>query len=414
MSRKSKFTVPLRQKRKERAKVQRSLALIFALFSFGLLSACNTQNQTSRKIQQDTAATEIEGSLVFNNITLDNFDKQGRPVWQVKAKQAVYTKDKKLARIEEPTGDLFQDGEKILKVSAKSGEIQEDGEKIYLKGEITAKDIRNGAIFQGDELEWRPQEDLLIVRNNLKGNLVRNNIKDNLVPQDVKDNPPKQIQVSAKEGRYLSRKQQLELLSQVTAISKEPNLHMKTEHLVWHVKEQKLTGDKRLKMERYKNKQVTERVEADKSEVNLKTKIATLKKNVQLTSVKPPLLMSSNSTIWDLNKETVISDQPIQILHQQEQVTLTANQGEVDLEREVANLTGGTQGIGSRNQSQLYANRLRWDIPTQNVQASGNVIYRQTDPVFNTKGETAVGRLEDKSIVVKSRAGERVVTEIIP
>ncbi|NEP09919.1 MAG: LPS export ABC transporter periplasmic protein LptC [Symploca sp. SIO2C1] len=396
------------------AKVKRFVAFTFAFFSIGLLSACNTQTYTSRKIEQDTSATEIEGSLIFNNITLDHADQKGRPVWQVKAKRAIYTKDKKLARIEQPTGDLFQDGEKILKVSAKSGEVREDGEKILLRGEISATDLRNGANFKGDELEWRPQEDLLIVRNNLKGNLVRSNLKDNLVPQNLKTNPPEQIQVSAKEGRYLSRKQQLELLTQVTAISKRPNLHMKTERLVWHIKEQKLTGNKRIQMERYKDKQVTERVEADQSEVNLKTKITKLKQNVQLTSVEPPLLMSSNLTVWDLNKETVVSDQPIKILHQQEKVTLTGNQGQVDLEREVANLTGGVQSIGSRNQAKLYANRLKWEIPTQNLQASGNVIYQQTDPVFSTKGETAVGRLEDKSIVVSSGVGERVVTEIIP
>ena len=155
-------------------------------------------------------------------------------------------------------------------------------------------------------------------------------------------------------------------------------------------------------------------MEADQSEVNLKTKIAKLTQNVQLTSVDPPLLMSSNSTTWDLNQETVVSDQPLKIVHQQEKVILTGNQGQVDLERKVANLSGGVQGIGSRNQAKLYANQLRWEIPTQNVQASGNVIYQQTEPVFSTKGETAVGRLEDKSIVVSGGAGERVVTEIIP
>lgn len=414
MIRKNNFTVSLRQELKKRAKVKPFLALAFAFFSLWLLSACNSQSHTSRKIQQDTSATEIEGSLVFNNITLDHADQKGRPVWQVKAKQAIYTKDKKLAHIEKPTGDLFQDGEKILKVSAESGEVREDGEKIFLKGEITATDLRNGAIFEGDELEWLPEKDLLIVRNNLKGSLVRTNLKENLVPPNLQDNPPQQLQVSAKEGHYLSRKQELELLGQVTAISKEPNLHLKTEYLVWHIKEQKVTGNKRIQMERYKEKQVTERVEADQSEVNLKTKIAKLTQNVQLTSVDPPLLMSSNSTTWDLNQETVVSDQPLKIVHQQEKVILTGNQGQVDLERKVANLSGGVQGIGSRNQAKLYANQLRWEIPTQNVQASGNVIYQQTKPVFSTKGETAVGRLEDKSIVVSGGAGERVVTEIIP
>jgi lipopolysaccharide export system protein LptC len=291
---------------------------------------------------------------------------------------------------------LFQDGKIVLQVSADSGEIQENGEKVFLKGQITATDTRNGAVFRGDELEWHPKADLLIVRNNLKGS-----------------HP--QLQASAKEGRYFSRKQQMELFGQVAAISKDPDLQMKTEHMLWQIKEQMVIGDKRIQIERYKAKTITERVEADKSQVNLKTKVATLQQNVQLTSIEPPLLMSSNSAVWNLNTETVVSDQPVRIVHQKENVILTANQGIVDLQRKVANLTGGVQGVGSRNQAKLYANQLTWDIPTQNVQASGNVMYQQVNPPFNTTGPTAVGKLQDQTIVVSSGgAGNRVVTEIIP
>jgi lipopolysaccharide assembly outer membrane protein LptD (OstA) len=169
-----------------------------------------------------------------------------------------------------------------------------------------------------------------------------------------------------------------------------------------------------MQMQQYKGAIVTDRVEADKSEVNLKTKIATLKQNIQLTSVDPPLLISSNSAIWNLTTRMVLSDQPVRIFHQQENVILTANQGQVDLTRKVANLTGGVQGVGSRNQAKLYANQLVWEIPTQNIQASGNVMYQQINPPFNTTGATAVGKLQDQSIVVNSGGGGRVVTEIIP
>jgi LPS export ABC transporter protein LptC len=150
---------------------KRSLAFAFCIFTFALLSACNSQNQTEKKLKKDTAATEIEGSLIFNNVTLDQADEKGRPLWKVKAKQATYSKDKKTAQIEKPTGDLFQDGKVVLQVSANSGEVQirQTGNKIFLKGQIKATDIRNGAIFRGDELEWSPKEDLLVVRNNLKG-----------------------------------------------------------------------------------------------------------------------------------------------------------------------------------------------------------------------------------------------------
>jgi LPS export ABC transporter protein LptC len=374
---------------------KRFLAFTFCLVTCASLSACEGKSRTEQKIKQDTAATEIEGSLVFKNVTLDQADEKGRPLWKVKAKQATYTKDKKLGRIDNPSGDLYQDGKVVLQVSADTGEIREDGQLVFLKGQITATDTRNGAVFKGDELEWRPKEDLLVVRNNLKG----------IHPQ---------LQATAKEGRYFTRKQQVELLGQVAAIAKDPDLQMKTEQLLWQIQAQKVISDKRTQMERYKAKIVTDRVEADKSEVNLKTKVAILKQNIQLTSIDPPLLMSSNSAIWNLKTETVLSDQPVRIVHQKENVILTANQGQIDLARKVANLTGGVQGVGSRNQAKLYANQLRWDIPTQNVQATGNVIYEQVNPPFNTSGPVAVGKLQDQSVVVTGATGNRVVTEIIP
>lgn len=368
--------------------------LVFCL-TLALLSACQSSARTAKKIQKDTAATEIEGSLVFNNVTLNQADEKGSPLWQVKAKKATYIKDKKIANIEQPSGDLFQDGKLVLRVSADSGEVHEDGEKVLLKGHIIATDTRNGAVLNGDELEWFPKQDLLWVRNNLKGS-----------------HP--QLQATGNEGRYFTRQEQLELQGKVAAIAKDPDLQMKTEHLIWQIKEKKLIGDKRLQMERYKDKIVTDRVESDLSEYNLTTKIAILKKNIQLTSIDPQLLIASNSAIWDVKGQTVLSDQPVKIIHQKEQIVITGNEGRVDLVRRVANLTGGVQGVGSRNQSQLYATQMRWDIPTQNIDASGNVIYKQLNPPLNVTGATAKGKLQDQSIVVNSGASSRVVTEIIP
>jgi LPS export ABC transporter protein LptC len=396
MSRKNNHkTVSLKKKQGKKAKVKRLFAFALCLSTCTFLSACQGKGRTEKKLKQDTSATQIEGSLVFNNVTLDQADEKGSPLWKVKAKQATYTKDKKTARVENPTGDLFQDGKIVLRVSADKGEILGDGQQVFLKGQINAVDTRNGAVFTGDELEWRPKEDLLIVRNNLKGN-----------------HP--QLQASANQGRYYTRKQQLDLIGKVAAISKDPDLQMKTERLLWQIEQQKVIGSQRLQMERYKNKVVTDRVEADKTVVNLKTKIATLRENVQLTSIDPPLLMSSNVAVWNLNTQTVTTNQPVRIIQQKENVILTANRGVVDLQQKVANLDGGVQGIGSRNQAKLFANQLKWDISTQNVQASGNVMYQQVNPPLSTTGPTAVGKLQDQSIVVNSAPGNQVVTEIIP
>ncbi|NEQ22912.1 MAG: LPS export ABC transporter periplasmic protein LptC, partial [Microcoleus sp. SIO2G3] len=94
---------------------KRFIAFTFCLVTCDSLSACEGKSRTEQKIKQDTAATEIEGSLVFKNVTLDQADEKGRPLWKVKAKQATYTKDKKLGRIDNPSGDLYQDGKIVLR-----------------------------------------------------------------------------------------------------------------------------------------------------------------------------------------------------------------------------------------------------------------------------------------------------------
>ena len=378
------------------------LPIYFLLFTF-LVSACNTEKRTEKKLQKDTSSvTDFEGSLVFQNVTLDQADEQGRPLWKVKAKQAVYTKDKKAARIQNPSGDLFQDGKMIMQITAQSGEVQEDGKKIFLKGQIVATDPRNGAVLKGNELEWRPKEDLLIVRQNLVGT-------------------HQKMEATAKEGRYFSRSQQMELLGQIVATSKDPALQIRTEHLVWQIPQQMVVGDRRIQIDRYTGNRVTDQAVGDSGQVNLKTKIATLTKNVQMTSLEPPVQIAGNSVTWNLNTQMVTSDQPVKVVHRQQQVTLTGNRGQVDLKGKVARLVGGVQGVGTRNQSQLYANQVTWNIPTEEFDAQGNVIYhQQVDPPLHLTGSRAVGKFQGQTVVVTgggggaSGSGSRVVTEIIP
>lgn len=92
-------------------------------------------------------------------------------------------------------------------------------------------------------------------------------------------------------------------------------------------------------------------------------------------------------------------------------MTLRGNRGQVDLEKKIVVLTNGVEGIGSKNRSQIYATQLTWNIPTQEFNAEGNVIYQQAKPPLSLTGPRAVGKLQDQTIVV---SGGRVVTEIIP
>ncbi len=371
-----------------------TLQLLLVVLLVGT-NACGGQKnkRTADKLAQDSSAVQsFENNLTFNDVTLEQVNEQGKLLWKVKAKQARYSQDQKVATVQAPEGELFQDGKLVYKIKARSGEVRKDGQTILLKDQIVATDVQSGAILQGNELEWRPKEDILWVRNNLTGT-----------------HP--QLQASAQEAKAYSRSRRIEFFGQVVAKSKDPALGFKTEHLVWQMAQQLVTADKPVQIDRYTGEVVTDQALGNQAEVNLKTKVATLKQDAQLSLADPPLQIASNSMVWDLNAQTVASDQPVQVVHREQQVTLTGNQGRVELQPRIFYLTGNVQGQGQRKQSQLTADQLTWYIPTQQIDATGNVVYSQVDPPFNLKGPRASGTLQDQNIVV---SGGRVVTEIIP
>ncbi|GAC1492513.1 MAG: hypothetical protein NVS2B14_05250 [Chamaesiphon sp.] len=280
-----------------------------------------------------------------------------------------------------------------MQVSATEGEIQQDGQKVFLKGQILATDPRNGIAIKGQELEWRPKEDLLIVHNLIGGN--------------------SQLQASGKEAQYLTRTQHMELQGQIVAIAKDPLLQLKTEHLIWQIPQKKIIGDRSMEINQYKGQTAINQVVGNAAEVNLKTKIVTLQ-HAHLGSIDPLIQMTSKEVTWNLNAQTVVSNQPVTIWQPKEQVTVTANRGQVDLQQKVAFLNGNVQAAASSNQSQLFANQLKWEMSTQQIQGWGNVIYKRINPPLSLTGSMGVGKLQDQSFVVTSSNGGRVVTEIFP
>lgn len=372
-----------------------ALRLVWVMLLLGV-AACQGEGQTAKKLAQDSAvAQKLESSLTFNDVTLEQTDEQGNLLWKVKANKAVYTNDKKTAQIYNPTGDLLQDGKVVYQVSAQQGEVQKNGKTIFLKGQIVATDTQTGAVLRGNELEWRPKEDLLIVRNQVTGT-------------------HKKLQASAQEGRAFSRAKRIELNGQVIAKAIDPPLQMRTEHLVWQMQQEKVIGDRPIQIDRYKDKVITDRAFGNQAEVDLKTKIATLKQNARLALQDPPLDIASNVIVWNVGAETVASDQPVQVFERQNQLQVTANRGRVDLKPKIAYLNGNIRGVELRRKSQVYADQMTWTLATQVIEATGNVVYRQIDPPMNLTGPKAVGRLQDQTVVVSSGNGTRVVTEIIP
>ncbi|PHK38479.1 hypothetical protein VF13_35950, partial [Nostoc linckia z16] len=200
----------------------------------------------------------------------------------------------------------------------------------------------------------------------------------------------------------------------VIANSVDPQLQMRTEHLNWNIKEEKIIANGPVEIDRYKNNKISDRGKGNAAEVNLKTKIASIQKNAQLDLLDPPLQIASNSMTWNMNAETITTNSPTRMFQRVEKVTVTANQGEMKIPQKTVYLKGNVNAVGQRSQS-LRSNTLTWYLDNKLVEAQGNVVYRQIDPPLNFTGETAVGNLQTENIVVKGgNSGGRVITEIIP
>nr|WP_238393265.1 LPS export ABC transporter periplasmic protein LptC [Myxacorys almedinensis] len=358
--------------------------------------ACARPNRSAEKFAQDTeAAQTFDSNLTFNNVTLQEADEKGQLWWKVKAKQATYSEDKRNAVVVEPKGELYQDGKPIYTIEAQKSEIQQDGKSIVLKGAITATAIKDGSVFKGNEIEWRPTENVMFIRDQFTGT-------------------HKQMQIAAKQGRFLTREDKVDISGSIVATLNDPQMKLQTEHLIWDTKQENIVGDRPIQLERYQNKVVSDRGGANAGDVDLKTKIVTLRGDAKITANGSNLNISGNLLTWNIDAQTLNAPQPVTIVNPVQQTTITANAGSFDLQQNVARLEGNVRGNGEKNQSQLTANQVTWFLDTQQFQAEGNVNYNQQNPPFKIAGPKASGKLDDQQVAVSGNSSSRVELEIVP
>lgn len=363
------------------------LLLLTGLFGCSGSSTISPVENNSDRLRSDS-------QLTFFGVSLEQFDQDGKPFWKVQAREAKYTKEREIGQAKNPQGELYQDGQVVYTIKAETADIQQDGKQLVLKGKIVARDPRNGVVLEGNELEWRPQEDLLIVRNQFNGR-------------------HRQLKATAQEARVKTRQQQVEFTGQVFAVSNDPKLQIKTERLLWQVQSEKLVGDRPVEIQRYQNNQFTDRGQGKGIEVNLKTKITTLGPEAKLQLINPPMQINSNAIAWDINQEIVKSNVPVRVIHQGENIRVAGNQAEMKLLEKTVYLTGDVKAIGQRNQY-LKSERLTWYLERKLVEAQGKVIYHQMEPPLTFQGSTAIGNLATENIIVKGGSSGQVMTEVIP
>ncbi|GAB4527579.1 MAG: hypothetical protein Tsb0014_08380 [Pleurocapsa sp.] len=357
------------------------------------LAACQPveSNISSSPQQEDRTSTQ----LVLNNAILEQSNDRDRTVWKIKAENIVYTEDKKKATLKTVTGNLLQENKVILKISAESGELLDNGNLILLKDKIVATAPHNGTVVRTDAIEWRPTENVLIASESLSAT-------------------QEKMEVAAKKGKYYTDREVLELEKEVIATVFEPSLQLTSDRLIWSIPENLATSPSNLQIVRYQvDETISDRLVADRGQVNLQDKIATLTNNIELISLAPQLQVATNSLSWNYQQRFGKTEQPIQIIARDRQLDITGNQGEVDFQQQIARLSNGIKAINTKNAAQLYARELVWYLNKETMEATGNIAYQQSDPQVNLTGEKAIGNLQTENIIVTGGGKEKPVTSVI-
>jgi LPS export ABC transporter protein LptC len=364
----------------------------------GGIRACQVIQERELAAQQ--AANEADPSepgLTLRDVTLEQSDDDGNLLWRIKAVSVTYSPDREIAVLEEPDGELYQDGEIIYRVSAQAGEVLENGQVVLLQDNIVATGEENEVVLRGNQLEWRPSEDLMTISDGITGN-----------------NP--QVDATAESAQVFTREQRVELIGEVLAntiaeAEGEPTLKLQATDMTWWIEEERLASETPLRIEQIEAGQVTDWVAGDTGEFDLATEVATLRQNVQMTANDQSLQVASEELVWNVPQAEVTLPQPVRIIDAEQGVTVIARRGTMDLDRQVVVLREQVQATGRNDGSELRSDVLTWTVDTQEIVAEGNVDYRQADPPVTVRGPRAVGRLEAQTVVI---SGGRVVTEIVP
>jgi LPS export ABC transporter protein LptC len=339
----------------------------------------------------------IDPSLKLDDLVLEQAGDDGQLLWKLKAKKASYNRDKKEGEILDLSGELYQDGKPAFKISAKKGSIVGDGKVLMLKDNIIAVAIKDGVELKGNEMEWKPKQDLMTIKNKFTAT-------------------HKKMNLEAKEGEYFSRKRQANLSGAIVVNVKEPKLKLQTEKLTWLLEPETIESNSPIAIERTPEKGIVDRAKAEKGSYNLKTNVAKLETNVTIAMAKPNLNVTGQELTWDTKQQIIMAPKPMTAFSPVDQVTISGDRGEVKLKERIAYLSQNVKGSSQKNQSNIATDRLTWFLDSQTFEAEGNIVYRQANPAANLVGKTAKGNLNTQDIIISggNESDNRVIIDIVP
>jgi LPS export ABC transporter protein LptC len=348
------------------------------------------------------ALSPVPGGAALQALTLRRTDNQGRPLWQIEAKRAAYQNNQ--GQVQGLVGQLFEQGKPVFRVQSAKAQIRQQGDQLLIIGNTTVTDLRGKGVLTAQEFLWRPATATLVAR------------------QQPKLAYPL-VQVSAREMQADSRQQTVIALGNVQADS-SLGYRLLTEQLRWQIPQQQLLAGTRpsttttptatsgVRLQQLKGAGKGNSAQGETLTLDLKTQAVQLQSSqapVQIQLVQPQVTITGRAFTWRIAQQTLTTEQSLAIQSAKSAVNITASRGSMDIATEKVILNGNVRATGQKQQSVLLADQLTWLLPSQQVEAVGNVLYQQQQPRFTVRGGRAVGFINEQQVSV---SGGGVVTEI--
>ena len=355
--------------------------LLFALGWFIFLRPDITNLNKSAQ----TAGTSLQ------NITLTEFDANGKLLWEITSKRANYRPDNKLVDVEDVKGKFYRNGEALMEATGDKGTIDQSTKEISLVGNIKAIAVQEKIDMKADRMVWKAEADILKATGNIQINKPADNLK-----------------MTGNELTAIPSTNVYSLEKNVIATSIEPPLEMKSEKITWDVKSDRVFTEVPLSVVQVKDKL---QLSANKGDWNVTKKEVTFTGDIKAKDPKLDVEIEAAQANWNLDKKLVTLPVAFTASSKSRGLIVKAQKGQAQVEEERINLTGQVSASFSSTQGVVNADQVEWLIPNKTVTADGNITYQQPDKNLNIKGDRAVANLESQTVTV---TGANVLSTLNP
>lgn len=278
--------------------------------------------------------------------------------------------------------------------------VNETASELALEGNVVLEILgQEGKItgqLEGNKLTWKPKEAFFVLEGNLKGHY------------DA-------LRFAGQRAELREREQVLALSQEVLADLSTDRIRLRTTALTWDMAQNRVQGSTPILLERYDLKnpdQILDRATGDGIEVDLKQRQFRLSPNAVVN-----LGVGAGSTnSLEIRSQSLLWDQVVEVIRSETAVTIAAdgsqirgNTGEFNLKTQQATVVGDIEAQHQNPLGMLWADRVQWQVNTDQVEATGAVRYEQPSTGFKMEGTQAIGNLASQAIQVTGSQRVRTV-----